>query len=175
MKKIFLPLLFIATLAMMVVMYQTGASLKTAQTPLGILNLELPFTKAKADTVINAWKNTTNAKGISNITVANINTWWDFLFIICYSLFLFAACNKISAHFSGSFNKWGIQLGNAVFTAAALDAAENIGMFMMLNGNTGSIVVLITSLCSIIKWLLVFAILLYLLLGGTIALYAKIR
>lgn len=175
-KASLLPLLLLlGTLVMMIVMAKTGASLKTKDTPLGIINLELPFTKLKADSVLNSWKIATNTKGIVNTEVAKINTQWDFLFILFYSLFLFTAATKLSANFNGGFGNAGKNLGKAAFIAAALDIAENIGMFQMLDGNITDGIALFTSICSAIKWLLVIAIVLFMLLTAPLVWYNNIR
>ena len=175
MKKFILPFLIIGTIAMMIVMLKTGASLKTKDTPLGILNLELPFNKLKADSVITEWKTTFDKNGTANIQVAKTNTWWDFLFMIFYSLFLFVAVTKLADNFTGGFGKAGKNLGKAAFIIAALDVAENIGMFQMLDGNITNGMALFTSVCSALKWLLVIIIILYLLLTAPLVLYNNIR
>ncbi len=175
MNKLYIPILIIGTIIMIVVMAKTGASLKTNDTPLGILNLELPFSKIKADSVITAWKNTTNSTGISNIEVAKTNTKWDFVFIVFYSLFLYLSATKLSNSFNGGFGKAGRQLGKASLVVAALDFIENLGMFKMLDGSITNGIAMFTSVCSTIKWLLAIIIVLYILLTAPLVLYNKVR
>jgi hypothetical protein len=171
MKKYLLLFLLMGTVVMMVVMAKTGASLATKDTPIGILNLELPFNKLKADSVVTAWKTSFDKNGTVNIQVAKTNTWWDFLFMIFYSSFLFVAVTKLADNFNGGFGRAGKNLAKAAFIVAALDIAENIGLFQMLNGNITHGIALFTSICSTIKWLLAIVIVLYMLLTAPIALY----
>lgn len=160
---------------MMVVMYKTGTSLKTKNTPLGILNLELCFKKPLADTAITTWQQTTDVAGKNNIEVAKCNTWWDFAFILFYSLFLYALITKLSNYFTGGFSEFAKKLGKAAFLVAGLDVLENIGLFTMLNGNTSSTVVIITSVISAAKWLLVMFMALFIMLTAPLAAYSKVR
>jgi hypothetical protein len=175
MKKYSLLLLLTGTIVMIVLLAKNGASLITPKTSGGILNIEMPFKKTVADSIIKIWQHTTNTAGTNNIIVAKQNTWWDFLFIPFYSLFLFFAAAQLANYFTGDFNKWGKILGKAAFVVAALDIAENILLFQMLNGNTSEAVVLLTSVCAAIKWLLAIIIVLYILLTAPLAVYSKIR
>ena len=54
-KKINGIFIIAGTLIMIYVMAVSGKSLKTAETPLGILNLEFAYNKAKTDVIMNAW------------------------------------------------------------------------------------------------------------------------
>jgi hypothetical protein len=154
---------------------KTGSSLQTKETPLGILHLELPFNKLKADSVLTTWKNSFNNAGTTNIQVAKTNNWWDFLFLIFYSLFLFTAINRLADNFTGGFGRAGKKLGRLAFVVAALDIAENIGMFQMLDGNVTNGIALFTSICSSIKWLLAIMLVLYILLMAPLVWYNSVR
>ena len=83
--KMCLPLLVAGTFIMMIVMAKTGATLKTPATPKGILDLEFAYNQTKITTVMTAW---TDNSSINNIRVAKENTWFDFIFIVFYSLLL---------------------------------------------------------------------------------------
>lgn len=174
-KNLLLIILLVGTIASMLIVAKTGASLKTKETPLGILHLELPFNKLKADSVITTWKTSFDKVGTANIQVAKTNTWWDFLFLIFYSLFLFTAINRLCDNFTGGFGRAGKKLGNLAFVVAALDIAENIGMFQMLDGNVTNGIALFTSICSSIKWLLAITLILYILLMAPLVWYNSVR
>ena len=161
MKKSLFPLIIIGTVIMIVVMVITEAPLKKPETPAGIINLELAFDTAHSNKTIAAW---TSANVIG---AARINTYWDFLFIFFYSLFLFLCSKKLSAKFNpGNWKrKAGLFVSKVILVAALLDATENSGMLLTLNGKGSSAVVLITSICSAAKWTIVLLTILYILLA----------
>jgi hypothetical protein len=169
-KKYRLLLLFAGVLAMMVVMAISGATLNTPKTPYGILNLEFAYNSAKATYVINAW---TGIIPIDNVFAAIINTWLDYIFLFFYSLFLYHLCKWLSNYFSGTLLMTGRFLAKAALVAGVLDMLENAGMLITLHGHISDTTTLLTALSSSIKWLLVLAILLYILITGTLILYKK--
>lgn len=162
MKRYLLSFFLLGTLVMMVVMAKTGATLKTAATPLGILNLEFAYNISKTTAVINAW---TPSKELDNISIAKANTYWDFLFLFFYAGFLFIACKKISTTGKGRFAHAGHIIAKAALVAGFLDILENAGMLFSLNGNLSSTVSLSTTGVSVIKWVLAIIAVLYVLTG----------
>ena len=166
MQKTLLFVFIIGTLAMMLVMSLTGASLKTQATPKGILDLELPFTKQKATMVLQAWQTSYNDKEVSNTRVAINNTWWDFAFIFFYSGLLYLLVRMIVRRHTGMLNRVGLFFQKAIGVVALLDVAENIGMFRMLAGAVNTPLVLFTSVAAALKWILVLLIIIYILLTG---------
>ena len=172
MKKLLLPLFLIGTIAMMVVMLKTGATLKTAETPLGILDLEFAYNTTKTSAIINAWAPTT---ALDNIVVAKINTYWDFLFLFFYAGFLFMACKKIAANINGPVAKAGNIIAKAALLAGFLDIIENAGMLLTLNNNGSSAIAFCTTFISIIKWGLAIIAVLYVLTGLLVLAYRRIK
>jgi hypothetical protein len=164
-KKRGILILLAGTIIMMVVMAKTGASLNTAATPLGILDLEFAYNNAKTAAVLNAWS-LQPGNTIDNISAAKINTYLDFIFLLFYSLLLFFTCDKIAVI---NKSKTGVSIANGAIWAGLLDIVENGGMLMTLSGNGSATVAFITSFCSIIKWGLAIAAVLY-ALGGIIQL-----
>lgn len=164
-------MLFAGVLAMIIVMAISGATLKTPATPNGILNLEFAYNSAKATYVINAW---TGIIPIDNVFAAIINTWLDYIFLFFYSLFLYHLCKWLSNYFSGTLLMTGRFLAKVALVAGTLDILENTGMLITLHGHISDITTLLTALFSVTKWLLVLAILLYILITGTLILYKKI-
>lgn len=165
-------LLFLATgsLLMLIVMAQTGATLKTAATPLGILNLEFAYTAEKAFAVILAW---TGLIPADNVFTAIINTWLDFIFILFYTLFLYQASKMLAITQTGLQSFIGHFLSKGALAAGMLDVLENIGMLLTLNGHISNTVCLLTFLFSIVKWLLAIAAVLYILIAGSLLFYKK--
>jgi hypothetical protein len=159
MKKYRLLLLFAGTAIMIVVMTKTGAALKTPATPKGILDLEFAYNKIKTENVLNAWapNNSTN-----NISTATNNTYYDFIFLFFYSLFLFYTCKKIAGI---NNNKFGLLIAKGALWAGFLDIFENTGMLITLSGNSSGIIALCTTIISVIKWALAIAAVIYLLVG----------
>jgi len=170
MKKLLLPFFLTGTLAMMVVMAKTGATLKTAATPLGILNLEFAYNNSKATAVVNAWS---AGVAVDNIRVAQVNTWWDFLFLFFYAGFLCLACTKISKNIGGSFGKAGKQIAKGALLAGFLDIIENTGMLLTLSNKGSSIIAFVTTFVSVIKWVLALIALLYVLTGIILLVFRK--
>lgn len=173
MQKIRWFVFILGTFIMIGVMRYTGASLQTPATPKGILDLELPFTKEKATAVLTAWQTSYNEKGVSNTNVAIINTWWDFAFLFFYSGLLFLLCGLLARRHSGTLKPVGLFFQKAVWAVALLDVAENIGMFQMLNGTVTTAVVVFTSVCAALKWVLVLGVIGYILFAGVVLLFRQ--
>ena len=163
MRKYFFSIIAVGSLVMVMVMSKTGATLKTPATPLGILNLEFAYNGAKAEIVLNAWQ--PNEK-YNNIEVAESNTWLDFIFLFFYSLFLYKACKILSGTYNGNLQKTGLLLANGALMAGFLDILENAGMLFTLQGNINNSILLLTTIVSIIKWILALAAVAYLLIFG---------
>lgn len=164
MQRFFLPFFLTGTMIMVFVMGKTGAPLKTTATPNGILNLEFAYNKVKVQEVVDAW--TFSAiHSTDNIRVAQVNTWWDFIFLFFYAPLLFLLLKKISARFSQTshLHKIARLLTIPALLAGALDIIENFGMLQSLGGNISTGIALITFIPSLIKWLLVVCIIAFLL------------
>ena len=158
---------FTGTLAMIFVMGKTGKGLnKQKDTPAGIINLELAYNTSLTEKVMNAWE-ATPIQPVDYISVAKNNTWWDFLFLLMYSPFLFLACKQSASKFYGIAGTLGKKIAIGAIIAGLLDSGENAGMLFTLSGNQSPGVAMITAVCSGIKWLLVIISVLYLLVAGT--------
>lgn len=143
-------------------MAKTGASLKTAPTPHGILDLEFAYDTAKTSVVVNAWA---PANGLDNITAAKTNTYFDFLFLFFYSIFLFLACKKIAQTIQGPVGKAGNAIATGALLAGLLDILENLGMLISLGGHISGTIAFLTTFFSVIKWILALIAVLYVLTG----------
>lgn len=159
MKKYALLFLLIGTAIMIVVMAKTGATLKTPQTPKGILDLEFAYNSTKTTTVLNAWAPDNN---INNIATAKNNTYYDFIFLLFYSPFLFFTGKKIALLTN---SKIGLMIAKGALWAGSLDIFENAGMLLTLSGHSTESIALLTTIISVIKWALAIAAVVYLLIG----------
>ena len=159
MKKYPLLFLLIGTAIMIVVMAKNGASLKTPATPKGILDLEFAYNSAKTTVVINAWAPNSS---IDNIGAAKNNTYYDFIFLFFYALFLFFTCKKI-AHINNSII--GLLIAKGALAAGVLDVFENAGMLITLSGKSSDNIAMLTTTIAVIKWALAIAAVIYLLAG----------
>ena len=162
MKRYALLLLLTGTAIMIVVMTKTGATLKTAATPKGIIDLEFANTVNKAMAITMAWA---PGNGVDNISAAKTNTWLDFIFLVFYSLFLFFTCKKIGRISNSSFGKAGMLIAKGALLAGLLDIFENAGMLYTLSGHLSGNITLFTTTCSIIKWGLALLAVMYCLTG----------
>jgi hypothetical protein len=172
MKKYLLPFFFIGTMAMMVVMAKTGATLKTDAAPMGILDLEFAYNNAKTIPIINSWASNNDDDVIK---AAKINTYWDFLFLFFYAGFLFLACKKIAANVNGPVPYTGNLIATGALFAGFLDVLENAGMLLTLNDQGSSTVSFCTTFFSAIKWGLAFIAVIYLLSGLVVLAYRKMK
>lgn len=162
MKKLLLPLFFAGTIIMIVVMAKTGAALKTDFTPHGILDLEFAYDTAKTAVVVNAWA---PADGLDNIAAAKTNTYFDFLFLFFYSIFLFLACRKIAQNIKGPVAKAGNAIATGGLLAGLLDILENLGMLITLGGHVSGTIAFLTTFFAVVKWALAIIAVLYVLTG----------
>jgi len=156
--------LLAGTLVMMYLMMATGKTLKTTATPIGILDLEFAHNAGKVETILNAW----SVKGDSGSVIddAKRNTYYDFIFLLFYSSFLFCSCKLLGkrSHSTPTFKKTANLFAYAALAAGFLDILENIGMLQILHGNISDSITLFTSVSAIFKWFLVILVLLFLLI-----------
>jgi hypothetical protein len=169
MKKYTIPFFLLGSLVMIYVMAKTGAPLKTASTPLGILDLEFAYNTAKTSSVINAWATS------DNIAAAKLNTWLDFLFLFFYSFFLFFASKRIAGTFQGVVAKTGQLVAKGALAAGFLDILENMGMLIALNSHISGSIAFCTTFFSVIKWGLAIIAVLYVITGTLALAYRKIK
>ncbi len=166
MKNYLLLFLLTGTLVMIAVMGKTGESLNDPpQTPGGILNLEFAYNATLSQQVITAWA---PDEGIDRIQAAKINTWLDFIFLFFYSLFLFQMCNVLSHTAKAWWQTAGKWLAKGALVAGVLDMFENTGMLLTLYGNIHNAISIFTFTFSLLKWLLVIAAILYVIIFGAI-------
>ncbi len=173
MKKIRLLLLLAGTIAMMLIVQQTGKELKTPVTPKGILNLEFAYDTIKTRAITMAWS-PINAQGQDLITVAKKNTWYDFGFLFFYSLFLYCLCYMLAKQLPRS-KRIGRLLGRGAILAGVLDTLENTGMLITLDSTHENSIATATTFFAAVKWMLALLAVLYVLIAGAIVIVLYIR
>ena len=139
----------------------TGAPLKTAAAPGGIVTFELIGTMEGSQQIINSWQGDT-------MIWAGINLGLDFLFLTLYGLTIALACLLVSEKVLSPFmKKVGIWLAIGVLAAAVLDVVENISLINLLLGSDNASLPVLAKWCATPKFVLVLLSLLY-VLGGIV-------
>lgn len=148
MKSIALVIFFFTgTLAMMGFMRWHGKPLtQILTTPTGILSLEFAKTKQRADEVTTTW----SKANLQQHAVAN--TWFDFVFIFFYSLFLFGACYGFSLIHNAVAKKISRVIALLGLTAGLLDITENFFLFRMLDRSISNAETNLTWWLAVIKF-----------------------
>jgi hypothetical protein len=164
MKQMYLKLSAAATAISFGWLRWQGASLFTAESKGGIVDLEMADTPEKLQHLLGLW----------NKQVAVNNIYIDFLFIPCYALFLAVCCKYMAEKIvRPSFKIWANRLVKLIVVAALLDVVENILMLMSIAGNYTSETLLLTRLIASSKFLFVGLAILYILFGLFISLFSK--
>lgn len=155
MKKYLLPFLFIGTAIMIGVMLKTGEPLKSSAKYKNIVCLEFAYSQQKTTAIVNDW-------GTTNVAIAKINTYYDFIFLLFYSLFLFFTCDKIALI---NKSKLGVHIANGAIWAGLLDIFENAGMLYTLSDHQSNLIPLLTATAALIKFVLLGFAFVYLVIG----------
>jgi hypothetical protein len=165
-------ILLVSTIVMIVLMFLQGKPLTTPATPAGIISLELAARTDAVLSVIESWEEAGSTDG-ELIQVAIRNTWLDFLFLTCYSLFLFTAARQLSSFFK--CKKFFNAVALAALAAGLLDIIENAGMLQSLQGKGSPLIALLTAIAAYCKWITVFFVIGFLLTAGIIRLFRQKR
>lgn len=162
------------TLILALIMAKVGAPLKTENTPLGIINLELAFNGKYASAIRLDWLYSFSGS-MSKVAIAIRHTWLDFVFIFFYSYFLFYGCKSVSDSLSGFVSKMGRWIAVGALYAGLFDIIENIGILLMMKGYITNGIALATGIFSAVKWVIVVVALGYVALAGPISILRKKR
>jgi len=142
----------IVTIVMGAILSNQGNLLRN-QHANGVLSLELTWTGTRAQEVVNSWK----ADRLKR--TAYWQVWLDFIFIAGYASLLVAmalvaqrGANAAGLTCLAYFAGLGVY---GAIAAGILDCLENFGMLVMLSGCINTPIALITSICSLAKWVLI--------------------
>lgn len=158
----------ITTPILLGIMVWHGAALKTPTTPAGIIDAEFAATIPRAEEILLSWQQPL-------IQHAIYNTYIDFFFLLSYGIFLFAAVFLLAKKLKGGWRTIGKLVAYAMLLTALLDAIENFGILMLLNGQLNASVIYFTWLFASIKFILVFLGFVYLLVAGIYFLWFRTR
>ncbi|RYY68947.1 MAG: hypothetical protein EOO13_10925 [Chitinophagaceae bacterium] len=161
-KKTTFYILLVATIGMIVAMFIQGRPLTLPGTPAGIVSLELAATDANVQAVLETWKEAGNTDA-ELIQVAINNTRLDFLFLLCYALFLFTVAKQISRFYAHK-KMFNVVAWMAILSAV-LDIIENMGMLNSLNGEGNDAIAFATAAAAYFKWIAVILVIVFLLLA----------
>ena len=152
----FLFFLFLA-LGVMLAFQSLDAPLRTAESPAGIVSLELAWSAEKAEAIIASWE---ARAGL----YAAFGLGFDYFFMIAYAVAIALGTLLAAGRHPGRFARLGAWLGIAAILAAVCDAVENMGMSnQLLQGEYGWAP--FVSACATAKFILILAGILYGLIG----------
>ena len=154
-------ILLTGTLCLLLVMRWHGQLLSSfSQSPAGIVSLELAKTKERTDAIVQAWASYSSADVVQH---AVQNTQIDFVFLLFYSLLLFALCHSCSLQQRGAQQLISQILSIGALKAGLLDVAENLLLLQSLKGNSTDVSAWCTWLFATVKFALVAVTILWLL------------
>jgi hypothetical protein len=163
--------LFIGTLVMITVMRWHGAPLITPVSKAGIVSLELAKTAKKASEIINVWNYLEPPSHLIHHAITN--TYIDFIFIIFYSLFLYAYCFFISNKQLPWAATVSRTLGLAALAAGFCDVIENYCMLQLLQQSVTGTYAFLSWLFAVIKFGLLVTVIVWSLLNLHVAFRRK--
>ena len=161
MKLRSLLLSFLAVLVMLFVMGWQGRLLESPVSPMGILALEFARTPERL----------AQLRLFMNGAHVTWNIILDFLFIAAYTWFLVSACQYLRTRIR--WEKWSTRFISIAVAAGLFDVFENFLMLLIWNGRFSPQVLQVVFYCAMIKFILVAAVLLFILGSLPFALISK--
>jgi len=161
--------LFIAAIALMVILSVLGQPLKTKGAPGGIVSFELAGELPLAQNILGSW-------GPTERIYAGVNLGLDYLFLVVYASAIALGCVLVAGSLSGRagvFSVLGVVIGWAQFGAALLDCLENYALIRLLVGSTEAWLPVIARWCAVPKFLIVAVGLVYVVMGGIVVKFGK--
>ncbi|MBY9009191.1 MAG: hypothetical protein KGD74_04940 [Candidatus Lokiarchaeota archaeon] len=113
----------------------------------GILNFEFAWTQDRILFIFADW-------GVDGIALQVNGVYWDFLYIIGYSVPMFALILLFTRKLSGKIVDIGLYISLTPFVAGIFDLVENINLLIMLYNSPifASFVPLVASISALIKF-----------------------
>jgi hypothetical protein len=160
--------IFIAVL-MTAVMQLIGAPLATGVAPAGIVSFEFAGNAARAESIMASWD------GQARLYAA-LSLGLDYLYMVAYATAISLACIRVGKAWRrrASSVAWlGLLLAAGQWVAAVLDAVENVALLRLLFGYEAGVWPTVAWWCATVKFVLVGAGLLYVLLAGSVWLLTR--
>jgi hypothetical protein len=132
----------------------------------GIFALEFAWSGERAREVLAAWQ------GLEE--VVRRQTWWDYLFLLCYPPALSLACAMLTDTQANPVPMIGAFVAWAVLAAVPLDAIENLAMLLMVDYGASEILAKLATWCAGLKFTLLLAAVGYLLVAGAATLVRRV-
>ena len=164
-------LFVIAALTMSAVMQIVGGPLQTAAAPAGIVSFEFAGTLENAQRMLASWDQEQQVR-------AGLSLGLDYLFLVLYSMAIALACFRVAGGWRTSRPlpaAAGFWLGRGQWLAAGLDALENVALIYLLLGSHNGLWAPLAWGCAAVKFAIVAAGLLYVLLGTGAHLGKKLK
>lgn len=136
-----------------------------ARVPAGIFALEFAWSGERAREVLAAWQ------GLE--AVVRRQTWWDYLFLLCYPPSLSLACAMVTDAQANPVPMIGAFVAWAVLAAVPLDAVENLAMLLMVKYGANETLAKLATWCAGFKFTLLLAAVGYLLVAGAATLVRR--
>lgn len=151
--------LAVAAMAMAKILSTTGAglTLKEEGIAFGIVNLEVSWSRERAEAIVKAWQK----HGVAGRAVQQ--TQLDFVFLLIYPAALSLACVMTAGVDDGFMAGIGIAMSWLVLFCAPFDAFENLMLLKMLKGPFEPNIPRLTAISASLKFIIILVTLLYLL------------
>jgi hypothetical protein len=151
--------LAVAAMAMAKILSTVGAglTLKDDGIAFGIVNLEVAWSRLRAESIMKAWR----THQVINKAVQQ--TQLDFVFLFIYPAALSLACVMTAAGGTGFMAAAGMVMSWVVLLCAPFDALENIMLLRMLRGTFEPNIARFATISASLKFLIIFVTLLYLI------------
>ncbi len=168
-NRLFIILLILLLISIAVMRYFDGF-LITERSPNGIVSFELAKESYMAAEMIHAWNATAK-------TAAGLSMGFDFLFLIIYASFISFLILKINKYLfsENNYNRLRSVFLGLPFLAAFFDVIENIALIKLLLGDIQQKWSLIAYYFAVTKFGLLFLAIIYILIGGIIILFKRLK
>ncbi len=152
-------ILFILTLISLIVMNILDVPLKNDIASNGIISFELAGSLQNSIDILNSWD--ANAK-----LYAGISLGFDYLFMLMYSLLLYALVKYISSQYTNvSLAKIGKFIAVLMLVSGILDAVENYALIQLYLGDLDKIFSTIAYYSAMFKFAIIIIGIIYIIIG----------
>ena len=163
-KRLHLVITIILSLVLLVIIYlyifQPVENYLRSLSNLGVMDLAFAWTNERIDFIFSAWQ----SEGVFRELIVTIV---DFVFIACYCILLSALILLVARKLHGKFQRVELHLVFIPILAGIFDIVENVFLLIMLGSNQAVVFFfpLITSICALIKFTLIYMGIIFFLAG----------